>query len=69
MTTPRPAALITGSSRGIGLAIAEALAQAGFDIALNGPAADAGLAAASERVARHGGKVATLVADIGDIRS
>lgn len=68
MTMPRQAAFITGSSRGIGLAIAEALAQAGFDIALNGPAVDAELAAAGQRVARHGGKVATLVADIADIK-
>jgi 3-oxoacyl-[acyl-carrier protein] reductase len=69
MTTPRQAALITGSSRGIGLAVAEALAQAGFDVALNGPAADAELASAGERVARHGDKVVTLVADVGDIKS
>lgn len=68
MSTPRPAALVTGSSRGIGLAIAEALAQSGFDIAINGPAVDAELAAAGERVARHGGKVATIVADIGAIK-
>ncbi|MBK1865824.1 3-ketoacyl-ACP reductase [Taklimakanibacter albus] len=67
MTTARQAALITGSSRGIGLAIAEALAQAGFDIALNGPAADAELTAAGALVEKHGGKVVTLVADIGDI--
>lgn len=68
MTTPRQAALVTGSSRGIGLAIAEALAQAGFDVAINGPAVDAELAAAGASVARHGGKVATLVADIADIK-
>jgi len=68
MTTPRHAAFVTGSSRGIGLAIAEALAESGFDIALNGPAVDAELAAAAERVARHGGKVVTIVADIGDIK-
>ena len=55
--SPRQAALITGSSRGIGLATAEALARAGFDIALNGPADDAELAAAVEAVAPHGGKV------------
>lgn len=67
MTASRQAALITGTSRGIGLAIAEALAEAGFDIALNGPADDAELAAAAKTVARHGGKVTKLVADISAI--
>jgi len=67
MSNPRQAALITGSSRGIGLAAAEALAQAGFDIALNGLADDAELAAAVETVGRHGGKVAKVVGDVSEI--
>ena len=33
--TTRRVALITGSSRGIGLAVAEQLAAAGFNVALN----------------------------------
>ncbi|MFN7597213.1 MAG: SDR family NAD(P)-dependent oxidoreductase, partial [Cereibacter sp.] len=33
----RQVALITGSSRGIGLAAAEALARDGFAVAVNGP--------------------------------
>ena len=36
----RQVALVTGSSRGIGLATAEALAEEGFAIALNGPQDD-----------------------------
>jgi 3-oxoacyl-[acyl-carrier protein] reductase len=63
----RQAALITGSSRGIGLASANELAKVGFDIALNGLADDAELAKASETVARHGGKVVKVVGDVADL--
>ncbi|MEO6300518.1 MAG: 3-ketoacyl-ACP reductase [Paracoccaceae bacterium] len=47
-------ALVTGSSRGIGLAAAKALAQAGFAIAVNGPSDDAELRAAVAEVAAIG---------------
>ncbi len=50
MSGARPAALVTGSSRGIGLAVAEALAREGFAVAVNGPADDAELAAAVARI-------------------
>lgn len=63
----RQAALVTGSSRGIGLAVAIALAEAGFDIALNGPADDAELAEAMATVQRRGGKVAMVVGDVSDL--
>ena len=54
MSAARPAALVTGSSRGIGLAVAEALAREGFAVAVNGPAEDAELSAAVARIAALG---------------
>jgi NAD(P)-dependent dehydrogenase (short-subunit alcohol dehydrogenase family) len=54
----RPVALVTGSSRGIGLATAKALAQAGFAVAVNGPQDDAELRAAVAGVSALGPCVA-----------
>ncbi|RVM18329.1 SDR family NAD(P)-dependent oxidoreductase, partial [Sinorhizobium meliloti] len=51
--TAKPVALVTGSSRGIGLAAAEALAREGFSVAINGLTADDELAVAAARVSRH----------------
>jgi NAD(P)-dependent dehydrogenase (short-subunit alcohol dehydrogenase family) len=64
--TPQ-AALVTGSSRGIGLAAAVALAQEGFSIALNGPVADDELAAAAETIRAMGVPVVTTPFDVSDI--
>lgn len=60
------AVLVTGSSRGIGLATALALAREGFAVALNGPADDAELAAAVAQVAAIGRPVTTAVFDVTD---
>ena len=51
-------ALVTGSSRGIGLAAAKALASEGFAVAVNGPADDAELRAAVAEVSAIGPCVA-----------
>jgi 3-oxoacyl-[acyl-carrier protein] reductase len=61
------AALITGSSRGIGKAIAEALAREGFAIALNAEAPSAELDAAVVGISALGVECVGLVADVGDI--
>ena len=63
----RQVALITGSSRGIGLATALALAGAGFAIALNGPADDAELATAEVQVRALGGPVIRAAFDVADV--
>lgn len=60
----RPVALVTGSSRGIGLSTAVALARDGFDVAVNGPADDAELAAAVETVKAAGGNAVAAPFDV-----
>ena len=57
-------ALVTGSTSGIGLAIAEALAEAGASVILNG---FGDVEAARERVARAGGRVGYHGADLGRV--
>ena len=63
----RPVALITGSSRGIGLAIAEQLALAGFSIALNGRRESLALDEAVTRLKKFGGEVVAFPFDVSDI--
>ena len=58
-------ALITGSSKGIGFALAQGLAQAGARIVLNARSAGP-LQAAAERLRRQGAEVDVLAFDVTD---
>ena len=58
-------AVVTGASRGLGLAIADALAAEGAAVALLARGAN-GLADAAAQVGRHGGRVVTRVVDVTD---
>ena len=63
----RRVALVTGPSRGIGLAAAVALAREGFAVAVNGPAADEELSRAAEAVRGEGGDVFAAPFDVTDL--
>jgi 3-oxoacyl-[acyl-carrier protein] reductase len=60
-------AFVTGGSRGIGAAVAEALAAHGADVAIGGRSDPAGLdAAAAELAARHGVRTLAIAGDVGE---
>ena len=59
-------ALVTGSSRGIGLGTAKALAAEGFAVALNGPEDNAELSAAVQEVAELGNGAIGIPFDVID---
>ena len=63
----RQVALVTGSSRGIGLAAAQALAQAGFAVAVNGPVEDEELHAAIGQMQSLGAPIMAAAFDVGDV--
>lgn len=63
----RPVALVTGSRRGIGRAIAVELGRAGFDVALNDVVASDELDQAVAEVERTGARAISVVSDLADI--
>lgn len=58
------AALVTGSSRGLGAAIAAAMAEAGANVAVHGSSAPPD--GTRRRVAEYGAQTVALVGDVGD---
>ncbi len=60
-------ALVTGSSRGIGLGAARALAREGFAVAIHGPADDTELRAAHSQVTDEGARAMKIAFDVADL--
>ena len=69
MSGPRPVALVTGARRGLGRAIALALAGRGFDLALNDLEDSDDLRETARQVSETGAETITLPADIADLDS
>ena len=67
--TPRRSAVVTGSSRGIGRAVAEELARAGFDVCVN-CSSEHGLSGvqqlADQLAAEHGVRAIAVAANVAD---
>jgi len=66
MATKRPVALITGGARGIGLGIAEALAEARYDLVIDDVRDEADVAPALRALTERAVEVAYVRADVGD---
>jgi 3-oxoacyl-[acyl-carrier protein] reductase len=65
-TPAQRVAVVTGGTRGIGLAIAHRLAKDGFDLLITYRGDEEAATAAQEEVAPHGRRVETLAADISN---
>lgn len=63
----KPVALVTGARRGIGLAAAKALAEAGFDLAITDREEDQTATEAVSGLEKHGAKVLFVASDLAEI--
>ncbi|PWK71729.1 3-ketoacyl-ACP reductase [Aminobacter sp. AP02] len=63
----KPVALVTGARRGIGLAVAKGLAEAGFDLAITDREDDKAAAEAVSGLEKHGAKVLFVASDLAEI--
>ncbi len=66
MTDTAPVAVVTGASRGLGRALANALAAAGYSLIIDARDGVALAAAAAELASRHGWRATAIVGDIAD---
>jgi len=66
MNTQPPIAVVTGASRGLGLALADALAAAGYRLVIDARDSVALETAAASLASRHGWRVTALAGDIAD---
>ena len=63
----RRVALVTGGRRGIGLAIAEAFAAGGLDVAITGTRDDQVARAAVNKLSAHGASATFVAGDVGNV--
>ena len=66
MNTDAPIAVVTGASRGLGFALADALAGAGYRLVIDGRDAVALESAAATLASRHGWRATAIEGDIAD---
>lgn len=63
----KPVALVTGGSRGIGLGVARALAESGFDLAINGRRPESDVADVLDELRDLGAETLYVAADIASL--
>ena len=66
MSEPARAALVTGGARRIGRAIARALHQVGYAVAIHARQSQGDAQALCDELVRAGGRAAVVVADLAD---